>query len=119
MEVDFFDAVNGATTKVSLPAGPALEVQIPASTRDGQTHYGARATLVSGRSCRRRTDRYPTRFFTRDGDDIRLDLLVTLSEVVLGGKVRVPTPSGPGNVVLPPNSSSGKVSRIRERVWMI
>ncbi|MBY3397615.1 hypothetical protein HFN88_33945 [Rhizobium laguerreae] len=53
------------------------------------------------------------RFFTRDGDDIRLELPVPLSEAVLGGKVRVTTPSGPVDLALPPISSSGKVLRIK------
>ena len=34
-------------------------------------------------------------FYKRDGNDIRLDLPVTLKEAVLGGKVKVPTPEGP------------------------
>ncbi len=55
----------------------------------------------------------PHRFFTRDGNDIRLELPITLGEAVLGGKVRVPTPSGPIDLMLPPNSSSGKVLRIK------
>ena len=55
----------------------------------------------------------PHRFFTRDGDDIRLELPITLREAVLGGKVRVTTPSGPVDLALPPNSSSGKVLRIK------
>ena len=36
----------------------------------------------------------PHPFFRREGDDIRLDLPVTLGEAVLGGKVTVPTPTG-------------------------
>ncbi|MFP3656363.1 DnaJ C-terminal domain-containing protein, partial [Burkholderia sp. SIMBA_052] len=38
---------------------------------------------------------------------------MTLGEAVLGGRVRVPTPAGAVNLVLPPNSSSGKVLRIK------
>ncbi|MGO6902140.1 DnaJ domain-containing protein, partial [Rhizobium ruizarguesonis] len=37
MEVDFLEAVNGTRTEVKLPNGPALDVQIPPGTRDGQT----------------------------------------------------------------------------------
>ena len=118
MDVDFLDAINGTRTQVKLQDGPALDVQIPPGTRDGQTlrlrgkgdpGFGgcpAGDALIDIRV-------RPHRFYTRDGDDIRLDLPVTLAEAVLGGKVRVPTPSGPVNLTLPPNSSSGKVLRLK------
>jgi DnaJ-class molecular chaperone len=44
----------------------------------------------------------PHRFFKRDGDDIRLDLTITLTEAVLGGRIAVPkTPDGPVTVTIP------------------
>ena len=55
----------------------------------------------------------PHRFYVRDGDDIRFDLPVSLREAVLGGKVRVPTPSGPVTVTLAPNSNTGKTLRLK------
>lgn len=118
MEVDFLEAVNGTKTEIKLPNGPALDVQIPPGTRDGQTlrlrgkgepGIGGGPTgdaLIAIRVA-------PHRFFTRDGDDIRLELPISLSEAVLGGKVRVPTPSGPVNLTLPPHSNSGKVLRLK------
>ena len=51
----------------------------------------------------------------RDGDDIRLDLPVTLNEAVLGAKVKVPTPDGPVMLTVPKGSSSGKVLRLKGR----
>jgi DnaJ-class molecular chaperone len=42
-----------------------------------------------------------------------IDLPISLSEAVLGGKVRAPTPSGPVNLTLPPNSNAGKVLRLK------
>lgn len=55
----------------------------------------------------------PHPFYMRDGDDIRFDLPISIAEAVLGGKVRVPTPSGAVNVTLPPNSNTGKVLRLK------
>jgi DnaJ-class molecular chaperone len=57
----------------------------------------------------------PHRFFTRAGDDIRLDLPVTLSEAVLGSQVRVPTPDGAVMLTVPKGSTSGKVLRLKGR----
>ena len=58
LELDFLGAVNGETRHITLPDGSALDVRIPAGTRDGQTlrlrgkggpgmGKGRRATLAS------------------------------------------------------------------------
>ncbi|KRB51267.1 molecular chaperone DnaJ [Rhizobium sp. Root708] len=118
MEVDFLDALSGTKTQIRLPEGPALDLQIRAGTRDGQTlrlkgkgdpgmNGGPPGDALVEIKVR------PHRFYIRDGDDIRFDLPVSLSEAVLGGKIRVPTPSGAVNVTLPANSSSGKVLRLK------
>ena len=118
MEVDFLDAINGAKKQISLPEGPSLDVQIPPGTRDGQTlrlkgkgdpgfNGGKPGDALIAIHVR------PHRFYTRDGDDIRLELPISLTEAVLGGKVRVPTPSGAVTVTLQPNSNTGKVLRLK------
>ena len=75
----------------------------------GEAGPGGAAT----RSSRSRSQ--PHRFFTRDGDDIRLDLPVTLDEAVLGAKVKVPTVEGPVMLTVPKGTSSGKVLRLKGR----
>ena len=118
MEVDFLDAINGVKKQISLPDGPALDVQIPPGTRDGQTLRlkgkgdpgfggGAAGDALIAVHVR------PHRFYIRDGDDIRMELPISLSEAVLGGKIRVPTPSGAVTVTLAPNSNTGKVLRLK------
>ena len=57
----------------------------------------------------------PHPFYKRDGNDIRLDLPVTLKEAVLGAKVKVPTPEGPVMLTVPKGSTSGKVLRLKGR----
>src|SRR6185312_9858560 len=52
-------------------------------------------------------------FFRRDGDDIHMELPVTLGEAVLGGKVTVPTPSGAVTMNIPANSNTGRVLRLK------
>jgi DnaJ-class molecular chaperone len=118
MEVDFLDAVTGTKTQISLPGGPALDVQIPPGTRDGQTlrlrgkGEPGMGGAPAGDALITVTVR-PHRFYVRDGDDIRFDLPISLSEAVLGGKIRVPTPAGPVTVTLAPNSNSGKTLRLK------
>lgn len=116
LDVEFLDAVNGRSVPVTLSDGQSLEVRIPAGTRDGQTlrlkgkgqkgQGGAGDALIEIRV-------RPHPFYNRDGDDIRLDLPITLKEAVLGGKVRVPTPSGDVNLTIKPSTSSGTVLRLK------
>jgi DnaJ-class molecular chaperone len=53
------------------------------------------------------------RFFTRDGDDVRLDLPITLKEAVLGASVRAPTVDGAVMLTIPRGTSSGKTLRLK------
>ncbi|MCB8829902.1 hypothetical protein LJD47_33300, partial [Escherichia coli] len=55
----------------------------------------------------------PHRFFTRDGDDVRLDLPLTLREAVLGGQVRVPTVDKAVMLTVPKGTTSGKTLRLK------
>ena len=55
----------------------------------------------------------PHRFFTRDGDDILLELPITISEAVLGGKVKVPTTTGAVMATIPKGSNTGTTLRLK------
>jgi DnaJ-class molecular chaperone len=120
LEVDFLDAVNGATRRINLPDGASLDVVIPPGTRDGQTlrlpgrgdagpNGGEAGDALIEIVVR------PHPFFKRDGNNIRLDLPISLTEAVLGGKVPVPTPTGPVTATIPRRSNTGKVLRLKGR----
>ncbi|MET1046949.1 MAG: DnaJ C-terminal domain-containing protein, partial [Hyphomicrobium sp.] len=51
--------------------------------------------------------------FRREGDDILLDLPITIDEAVLGGRVEVPTPTGRVQLTIPKGTSSGKTFRLK------
>lgn len=53
------------------------------------------------------------RFFRRDGDDVRVDLPITLDEAVHGAKVKVPTVDGAVMMTVQPGTSSGAVLRLK------
>src|SRR5579863_1958062 len=118
LELDFLGAVNGETRHITLPDGSALDVRIPAGTRDGQT-LRLRGKGGPGIGKGPPGDAYvevtvrPHRIFSRDGDDIRVELPVSLSEAVLGGKVTVPTPSGSVTMTVPKWSNTGTVLRLK------
>jgi len=51
--------------------------------------------------------------FTREGDDISLKLPISLSEAVLGSKIRVPTPNGAVTMTVPKGSNTGTTMRLK------
>jgi len=55
----------------------------------------------------------PHPLFKVDGQNLRLDLPITLYEAVLGAKVRVPTLDGAVELSVPPNTSSGRAFRLK------
>ncbi len=118
LHVDFLEAVNGATRRLSLPDGSTLDVTIPPGIRDGQIlrlKGKGRPGLGGGPpgDALIEIEIVPHPIFTRQGDDIRLELPVSLAEAVLGGRVEVPTPTGPVAMTIPKGSNSGTVLRIR------
>jgi DnaJ-class molecular chaperone len=118
LDVDFLDAVNGAKKELLLPQGGALQVTIPAGIEDGQTlrlrgkgapspgegEPGDALIEVSVR---------PHKFFIRQGDDILLELPITISEAALGGEVKAPMPSGGVLLKIPKGSNTGSTLRLK------
>jgi DnaJ-class molecular chaperone len=120
LTAQFLDAINGATQRLTLPDGRTLNAKIPPATADGQV-LRLRGQGGPGWNGGAPGDALieihvaPHRFFTRDGQDIRMELPVTVSEAVLGGPIEAPTPSGAVRVRIPPGSDSGSELRLRGR----
>jgi molecular chaperone DnaJ len=55
----------------------------------------------------------PHPFFTRRGDDLHIELPVTVSEAYNGARIEVPTPDGPVVLKIPPRSQGGQQFRLR------
>jgi DnaJ-class molecular chaperone len=120
LELSFLDAINGGKQSLVLPDGTTLEVNIPPGTRDGQV-LRLRGKGRPGAGDGPPGDALieisvlPHPYFTRKGDDIYLDLPISLKEAVLGEKVKAPTPSGTVTVAVPKWSSTGRVLRLKGR----
>lgn len=118
MEVDFLDAVNGGKRRVTMSDGRTLDLAIPAGLTSGQTLRlksqglpGMGGGPAGDALVEIKVSDHPT--FRRDGDDIRMDLKISLAEAVEGGKVPVTTPSGMVTMSVPPGSSSGDLLKLR------
>jgi len=111
------EAATGTTRRVELPAGKELEVKVPAGLTDGQQiRLKGQGLAVPGGKAGDvliTVSIAPHRLFQRDGNDLRIDLPVTLYEAVLGAKVRVPTLGGAVELSIPPNTSSGRTFRLK------
>jgi DnaJ-class molecular chaperone len=118
LTVDFLTAIRGAKQRLTLAPGRSLDVAIPAGVRDGQI-LRLQGQGSPGRNGGPPGDALievhvaPHPFFRREGDDIHLDLPITLAEAVLGGKVTVPTPTGAISMTVPPNANTGQVLRLK------
>jgi DnaJ-class molecular chaperone len=118
LALDFLDAINGGKQQLTLPDGSLLDVTIPPGTRDGQVlrlRGKGRPGIGGGPAgdALIEIEVRPHRVFTRKGDDIHVELPISLSEAVLGGKVKVPTPSGEVTMTIPKWSNTGTVLRLK------
>jgi len=118
LEVDFADAVKGATQRITLPDGGTLDVRIPEGTREGQIlrlkgkgMRGAGGAQPGDALVEISVRAHP--HFARKDDDILLELPITVDEAVLGAKIETPTIWGPVALTVPPGASSGQILRLR------
>jgi DnaJ-class molecular chaperone len=111
------EAAKGTTRRVQLPTGKELEVKVPAGLTDGQTIRlkGQGLAMPGGKAgdVLITISIAPHHLFQRDGNDLRIELPITLYEAVLGAKVRVPTLDGAVELSIPPNTSSGRTFRLK------
>jgi DnaJ-class molecular chaperone len=105
---------------VTLPDGRTLDVRIPAGVRDEQI-IRLRGQGMPGLGDGSAGDALvevtvaPHPMFRRDGDDIIVELPVTLQEAVIGTALEVPTIKGKVRLTIPPGSGTGTRLRLRGR----
>jgi DnaJ-class molecular chaperone len=116
LPISFEDAAALKEQRVTLAGGKTVSIKLPAGVEEGtkirlagqgQAGPGGTGDAIVAISIK------PHRFFVRDGDNIRLDLPISLDEAVLGAKVKVPTVDGPVMLSVPAGTSSGKVLRLK------
>lgn len=118
LAVGFVDAATGAPQRITLQDGKTIDVKLPAGVETGtQMRLAGKGQPGPGGSgdaiITIEIGSHP--FFTRDGDNVRLTLPVTLDEAVKGSKVKVPTVEGPVMLGIPAGSASGKTLRLKDR----
>jgi DnaJ-class molecular chaperone len=116
--VSFEEAAKGGTRRVTMPDGREVDVRIPSGLTDGQSirlrgqgapgaNGGPQGDVILQVSVA------PHPYYVRDGNDLRMDLPISLQEAVKGGKIEVPTLTGMVALTVPANSNTGAVLRLR------
>ena len=123
--LEFMQAALGTTVPLLLRRGGAadartetIEVKIPPGVREGSRirvrgqgldHRRLKGDLFIIVSVKA----HP--FFTAKGNDITVEVPISITEAALGGKVDVPTIDGMTTVTIPPGTSSGQRLRLRKK----
>jgi DnaJ-class molecular chaperone len=118
LDVSFADAAAAKPQRITLADGKTIDLKIPAGLESGaQMRLAGKGQPGPGGNGDGivTIEIQPHRFFERDGDNVLLDLPISLSEAVLGASVRVPTVEGAVMLTVPKGSSSGKMLRLRGR----
>jgi DnaJ-class molecular chaperone len=118
LPIGFIDSIAGANKRLTLPDGGTLDVAIPPGIVEGQILRlrGKGAPGLGNGSfgdALIEVEIEPDPLFKRDGDDILLELPISLTEAVLGGQIQVPTPTGEVTMSLPKASNTGTKLRLR------
>lgn len=118
LEISFLEAVNGVKKRVQFPDNETLDISVPAGVESGQTlrlrHKGGPG---AGRGepgdalIELKVQPHP--IFSREGDDITLELPIAIQEAVLGARVEAPTIGGRVTLSIPKGASSGQILRLR------
>jgi curved DNA-binding protein len=120
MTIDFPSAIRGVTLELRPQgqAGAPVTVRIPPGADEGSRlripeqggpspNGGPRGDLVLVVH----VQAHP--HFRREGDDLHLDLPITIAEAFHGAKVRVPTVDGAVSLKVPEGAQSGQTVRLR------
>jgi DnaJ-class molecular chaperone len=118
LTIDFVTAATGGKQRLALSPEEWLDVTIPPGIEEGQVlrlkgkggpGFGGGPpgdALIEVHIA-------PHPFFRREGNDIHLELPVSLPEAVLGARIQVPTGTGPVTMTIPKGSDTGTQLRLR------
>ena len=116
LAVPFTDAATLSPQRVTLANGQTVDLKLPPGVESGTqmrlAGKGEPGPAGSGDAIVT-IEVQPHRFFTREGDDVRLDLPISLSEAVMGGQIKAPTVEKPVMLTIPKGTSSGRVLRLK------
>ena len=112
------EAIAGGSKRLTLPDGSVIDVNIPAGVVDGQViRLKGKGLPGAGEGAAGNAlielEVAPDARFQRDGDNLVVEVPISLTEAVLGARIRVPTATGEAMVTVPAAASSGTTLRLK------
>jgi DnaJ-class molecular chaperone len=118
LEIDLEDAIQGARKRLNFSDGRTIDVTIPKGAAEGQVlrlkGQGSPGRAGPGDAMIELAFR-PHPMYRREGDNLVMDLPVSVPDAVLGAKVSAPTPEGPVTLTVPKGSNAGSTLRLKGR----
>lgn len=119
LPITLADSITGTSQRLTLPTGETIDVAIPAGIVSGKTlRLKGKGAPGGGKAAAGdaliEIEVLPDERFTQDGDDLTLEVPISLTEAILGERIRVPTPTGEVTMTVPPGSNSGTRLRLKE-----
>lgn len=127
LEVDFLTAIRGETARLTIQKGSGLDgriqtetidIDVPAGVDDGSRirlagkgEPGVEGGPPGDLLIRIHVRPHPV--FKREGDNLRVEVPVTIKEAMKGAEIMVPTPTGQVQLKVPPGTRSGQVLRLK------
>lgn len=112
--IEFRDAVLGTTLELQLPTGPQ-KVKIPEGVSDGgklRLRGKGQPSAAGAGDLNLVIHVKPHPFYERRGDNIHIDLPVTIGEALRGGEIEVPTIHGVVRARIPAGTQGGQTFRL-------
>jgi DnaJ-class molecular chaperone len=118
LDIDLEEAIKGGKKRVAFSDGRTIDVTIPVGAQEGQTlrlkGQGGQGRGGAGDALIELVIR-PHPIYRREGDQLVMDLPISIPDAVLGGKVEAPTPDGAVMLNVPKASNSGQTLRLKGR----
>ncbi len=116
LRVPFTDAATRADQRITLSDGKTIDLKLPAGLETGDKvrlkGKGERGPGGAGDGIVTLSIDHHAHF-RRDGDDVRLDLPLTLGEALEGARVKCPTVDGAVMLTIKPGTNGGTVMRLK------
>ena len=118
LKVEFVAAATLQKQRITLEDGKTIDLSLPKGVEEGtQMRLSGKGRPGPGGNGDAIVTIHinPHPFYERDGDNIILELPISLKEAVEGAKIKVPTVDGPVMLSIPAGSNSGKTLRLKDK----